>query len=272
MVEQRPRFSVVIPAWNEQDYIPECLESIRHQTFKGSVEVIVVDNNSTDDTSAVAAEHGAKVVFEPAQGVCKARQAGTEVATGEIVVSTDADTIFAHDWLERIDRYYTERPDIVGTVGGCHFVGAPWWCEPYEKTLFGGVNLYWKRFGRVVYGSAANLSFKRDVWPGYNTKLTQGGDEFDFIRRLQDIGPMSFTYENPVFTSSRRLRKGLLYTIFMTVFYHYLFTYWVNRLTGREVLGMSPPFRDPRDVVHEADAGIEEWSDDAPDERGEALG
>lgn len=256
-VQQRPRFSVVIPAWNEENYIAECLDSIRHQDFAGPVEVIVVDNNSTDKTALVADEHGATVVFEPQQGVCRARQRGTVAATGEIVVSTDADTVFAHNWLSRIDHEYRTRPEVIAVGGPCHWVDSPWWARVYERTLFGTVDRIWQRKNHVVYASAANLTFKRDIWPGYNTALTQGGDELDLIRRLQHLGPMSFTIDNRTYTSSRRLRKGLLYSIFVTCLYHYLLTYLVNRITGRQVLGMAPAFRDPHDVVHEADAEAE---------------
>ena len=82
-----PRYSVVIPAFNEQAYLGACLASLAAQDYPGAFEVIVVDNNSTDDTAVIAAAAGATVVVEPEQGVCQARQRGTEVARGEIVIS-----------------------------------------------------------------------------------------------------------------------------------------------------------------------------------------
>ena len=88
-----PRFSVVIPAYNEADYLPAALRSLRAQDFPGAVEVIVVDNGSTDGTADLARRLGARVVEEHAPGVCAARQRGTLAARGEIVVSTDADTV-----------------------------------------------------------------------------------------------------------------------------------------------------------------------------------
>lgn len=69
-VDSEPRFSVVIPAVNESLVIGACLRSLASQDFAGGYEVIVVDNNSTDDTAAIAQTLGAKVVREPLAGVC----------------------------------------------------------------------------------------------------------------------------------------------------------------------------------------------------------
>ena len=84
---------MVIPAYNEADYLPAALRSLRAQDFPGAVEVIVVDNGSTDGTAVLARRLGARVVEEHAPGVCASRQRGTLAARGEIVVSTDADTV-----------------------------------------------------------------------------------------------------------------------------------------------------------------------------------
>ena len=65
-----PYLSVVIPAYNEGRYLVSCLQSLKAQEFDGPSEIIVVDNNSTDDTAAVARANGARVVFEAKRGVC----------------------------------------------------------------------------------------------------------------------------------------------------------------------------------------------------------
>ena len=86
------RFSVIVPAYNEAAYLDRALGSLLHQDYDGEYEVIVVDNNSCDDTAAIAAQYGVQVVTEPQQGVCAARQRGVDCARGEIIISTDADT------------------------------------------------------------------------------------------------------------------------------------------------------------------------------------
>lgn len=242
--DPRPRFSIVVPALDEERYIGDCLRSLANQDFSGVVEIIVVDNNSTDATAAVARSFGATVVHERRPGVCWARQHGTALACGEFVVSTDADTTFAPDWLSRIDRVLAENPNCVAVGGACTFSEAgSFWARTYPDLLFGAVSLVYRLTGHVMYVSATNLAFRRAAWPGYNTHMTQGGDEVDLLRRLQRRGPVVFDRHNPTFTSPRRLQRGLAYNLFVTFFYYYLVAYWLNRVTGRPVVGTAPAFR-----------------------------
>jgi len=241
--QEGPRYSVVIPAFNEQAYLGACLASLAAQDYPGAFEVIVVDNNSTDDTAVIAAAAGATVVVEPERGVCQARQRGTEAARGEIVISTDADTTFPPGWLSGIDAAFARHPGAVAVAGPCHFVGAPRWGTLYSTLLFGTVNLAKRVTGRVVYVSATNIAFRKNVWTGYDTRLTQGGDELDLLRRLQAAGEVVFDSTNPTRTSSRRLNEGLLYNVAVTFFYYYLLGYALNRTFRRPVLGTAPAFR-----------------------------
>jgi glycosyltransferase involved in cell wall biosynthesis len=87
-----PRVSVVIPAYNEERYLFDCLESIRKQDYPGVYEVTVVDDASTDDTARIALDWGATVVHESRRSPACARQKGAEVASGDIIAFIDADT------------------------------------------------------------------------------------------------------------------------------------------------------------------------------------
>lgn len=239
----RPRFSVVIPAYNEEQFIGDCLDSLLRQDFGDPCEIIVVDNNSTDDTAAVAKSHGATVVREERQGVCWARQRGSEMATGEIIISTDADTVYPANWLSRIDQEFRGDSAPVAVAGPFRFVGAPWWARVWTRVLFGYVRGVSAVTRRVPYIPAANVAFRADSWPGYDTWATQGGDELDLLRRLQARGRVVFAHDNPVFTSSRRLSQGMIYGIFVAIFYYYVFGYVVNRVARRRIVGMAPAFR-----------------------------
>src|SRR5580698_2507213 len=171
------RLSVVVPAHNEAEFLGECLESLLGQDFAGGYEIIVVDNNSTDSTAAVARAFGVRVVSESRPGVCWARQRGTEAASGEIIVSTDADTVYDAGWLTRIDSAFLDDPEVVAVAGPCRFTDAPWWGRIYARSLFRSVNALSRVTGRVPYVAAANLAFRKSAWPGYDTQATQGGDE-----------------------------------------------------------------------------------------------
>lgn len=239
----RPRFSVVIPAFNEAGFIENCLDSLRNQDFEGRYEVIVADNDSTDGTADIARSRGATVVHEPRAGVCSARQRGTEAASGEIVVSTDADTIFRPDWLSRIDQAFKADAELVAVAGPCRFVNGPWWARAYAWILFHIVSLVSRITGRTLYVTATNIAFRKSAWPGYDMHATQGGDELGLLRRLRSRGPVAFDIRNATLTSSRRLSRGLTYTVVITCLYYYLLGYSLNRLVGRQVVGMAPAFR-----------------------------
>jgi glycosyltransferase involved in cell wall biosynthesis len=239
----RPRFSVVVPAYNESAMLGACLQSLADQDFTGTYEVIVVDNNSTDETRQIAMLHGATVVGEHHAGVCWARQAGTVAACGEIIVSTDADTTFDKGWLSRIDRSFTASGDYVAVTGPCRFIDAPWWGRLYAWLLFHAVYAISRVTRRVVYASATNIAFRSSAFKGYDTSATQGGDELGLLRCLRARGRIAFDLGNPCFTSSRRLRQGLAYNLAVTFLYYYVLGYCLNRLVGRPVIGTAPAFR-----------------------------
>lgn len=238
-----PRFSVVIPAYNEAGYLEATLESLRQQDFTGSYEVIVVDNNSTDDTATVAAGLGATVVPEPRAGVCWARQRGTLAARGEIVVSTDADTVHPRDWLTRLDARFRNHPEAIAVAGPCRYVDPLWWAAVFPRLYFWSIGVGARLTGRLFYLTATNLAFRRESFPGYDTTLTQGGDEVDFLRRLQARGRVVWDAQNPVWTSSRRMDQGLLHTLLVSYGYHYALNLGLNRLMSRAVLGAAPAIR-----------------------------
>lgn len=241
--ECRPRLSVIIPAYNEATFIGDCLDSLLRQDFGEPYEIIVVDNNSTDDTMRIAKSRGVTVVREERQGVCWARQLGSEMASGEVIVSTDADTTYNSDWLSKIEREFRRDPAPIAVAGPFRFTDAPWWGRTWTRALFGYVRFASLLTKRVPYIAAANVAFLKSSWPGYNTYATQGGDELDLLRNLQARGRVAYSPDNPVLTSSRRLSRGLMYNVFVTLFYYYALGYMLNRLTCRTLVGMAPAFR-----------------------------
>jgi glycosyltransferase involved in cell wall biosynthesis len=241
------RFSVIVPAYNEAAYLGQALDSLLHQDYDGTYEVIVVDNNSRDDTAAIAARYGVRVVQEPEQGVCAARQRGADCARGEIIISTDADTTQPRNWLRTIDARFAESAEVVAVAGPCRYMNPSWWAKAYPTLLFGLVAAIYALTGFVFYVSATNFAIRRTAFPGYDLKLTQGGDELDLLRRLRRRGEVTWERQNVVTTSARRLQRGLLYNFFVTFLVYYVLAYWLNRLSQRQTFGMAPAFRqEPR--------------------------
>ena len=102
------RLSVIVPAYNEATYIGRLLESLavarRPLDAAHEVEVIVVDNHSTDQTAAVARSHGVHVVTEPERRISSVRNAGAWAATGDVLVFIDADNLASPNLLTEIIR------------------------------------------------------------------------------------------------------------------------------------------------------------------------
>lgn len=243
------RFSVVVPCYNEEAYLADAIHSLQQQEFDGEYEIVVVDNNSTDATAEIARGLGVRVVTETAPGVCNARQAGTEASGGEIVVSADADTTYPPDWLRKIDENFRAGEHVVAVVGPCRYKDGPRWGRVFARALFGGVGLVYRATGRTLYVSATNIAFRRDRWSGYDVRLTQGGDELDVLRRLRREGTVVYDGSNPTDTSGRRFTRGLVYNLFVSLFVFYLSAYFLNRVTGRRLLGSAPAYRDSRTTV-----------------------
>ena len=94
-----PLVSVVIPAWNEEEGILHTLISLANTSTQLPVELVVVDNNSTDGTAALLKELGIKTLLETKQGVGHARTAGLHYAKGKYVLTGDSDTLYPPGWI-----------------------------------------------------------------------------------------------------------------------------------------------------------------------------
>lgn len=113
-----PDYSIVVPAYNEEELLPGTLAALREAmaVVPRRGEIVVVDNNSTDPTPALAAAGGARVVFEPVNQIARARNAGARAARGRFLVFVDADTMVPPDVLQAsLDALDSDR--VVG--GGC---------------------------------------------------------------------------------------------------------------------------------------------------------
>lgn len=110
-VDTLPFVSVVIPVYNDPEGIRRCLESVTNQTYPDDAyEVIVVDNNSSDETPAVVREFPVTLCFETnVQSSYAARNTGLKEACGEILAFTDADCVPEKTWLERGVEAMQER-------------------------------------------------------------------------------------------------------------------------------------------------------------------
>ncbi|MCS7218514.1 MAG: glycosyltransferase [Thermus sp.] len=198
------RISVVVPAHNEEAFLPQALRALLGQTLP-PLEIIVVDNASTDRTRAVAEAFGVRVVHCGRKGVAYARQAGLLAARGEWVAMTDADSLPLPTWLEALAR---RAQGAVALYGPLRFYGvSPWEAALSEwgyraflhlmawvgRPNLAGANLMVQREAALAVGGFPEVEAREDVLLGW---------------KLSRLGPVRYVPEALVLTSARRLQGG----------------------------------------------------------------
>jgi glycosyltransferase involved in cell wall biosynthesis len=117
---QAPRFSLVIPAYNEANWLAALLDTVdiarcHYRGGADAIEVIVADNASTDATATIAHERGCRVTYVEKRAIAAARNGGAAMAAGEIVCFIDADSRIHAETFNAIDDVMSSHRVIVGT-------------------------------------------------------------------------------------------------------------------------------------------------------------
>lgn len=107
-----PKFSIIVPVYNVEDYIEKCLESIKNQTYK-DYEVIIVNDGSKDKSIEKAKKYPYKIINQKNMGLSAARNTGIKHATGDYLIFLDSDDYIEKDLLRQINNSLKNDPDIV---------------------------------------------------------------------------------------------------------------------------------------------------------------
>lgn len=203
------KVSVVIPAYNEEMTIARCLRSLIEQSLpRDQFEIILVDNNCTDNTIKIAETFGNIIVVkELTPGVGAARYAGWQQAHGDIIASTDADCEVPKHWLRKIVNTFENSPDVVAVSSGYLFYDRDffvnWIVRVFEHSL---VALSWFLAGGVMAMTANNMAVRRSVYlqtPGLDRTL-QFGEDLNLAKKMHQFGHIRWMFNNRIRTSARR--------------------------------------------------------------------
>lgn len=200
--------SVIIPAYNEEKFIERSLESLKEQTLQPS-EILVVDNNSTDDTARIAKQYKVRVVKEKRQGMIHARNCGFDSAKSSIVARCDADTILPKDWLERIrDDFQQHRIDAVS--GPIMYYDLPF-PSPIPSRIYMQVVKFLSYGKDIMIGP--NMAITKKMWNKIREKVSlddsQVHEDVDLALHIGQAGGKILVDNSLVVqTSARRIKSN----------------------------------------------------------------
>jgi glycosyltransferase involved in cell wall biosynthesis len=279
------RLSFVVPAYNEEAYLPACLTSILAQTRDlpantAEVEIIVVNNASTDRTREVALSYpGVTVVDEPRKGLTFARQAGFAASSGELIANVDADSRLTPGWVNQVLTTFAEadrkhaaaavaesrslesgdpeakRRLATGTRKKLAALSGPvlyYDLTPRQRVLVHifyltawstyVLNRYILRVGSMVQGgNFVTARHALEAIGGFNTAISFYGEDTDIARRLNAVGEVRFTFDLKMFSSARRLKNEGMLRMAWRYGINYMWTTFFKRPYTDEYIDIREP-------------------------------
>lgn len=226
--KNHPLITVVVPAFNEEKYLRYCLESLRKQSYRSNLEMIVVDNNSTDKTPQVAKEFGAEVISEKKQGYVFALKRGMDEAKGEIIAVTDADCEVAPNWLDKIAKAFRDKK-IIGVTGNCRLSSSSKSFEDVSHIMFHFFLVGTFRM-RKPNMNGLNCAIRRDIYKkigGIDTRFTMSPD-VDLGMRLKKYGKVVYLKDLIVTTSARRFENRIFQAL-LEYGKGYVYSVWLRK-------------------------------------------
>ena len=210
------KISIVIPAYNEEKYIGDCLQSVIANRTDDILEIIVVNNASTDGTAMVAQRlPGVRVVNEPQKGLTRSRQRGLMEAKGDLIAYLDADTRMPPTWVTTVKKEFAKHPEMVSLSGPFHYYDLPTSKKIIAEGLWTltAMPTFWM-VGFMVLG--ANFVAKREALlriGGFDANISFYGEDTDIARRLSKVGKARFSMGFFIIGSGRRLlEEGIIRT------------------------------------------------------------
>lgn len=209
--QNKLKVSVVVPCYNEEGTIGQCLEALANQTVQPA-EIIIVDNNCSDNTVKVAKKYpGVRVVTEEEQGLVAARSRGLNCATGDILARLDADSRPASNWIQTMLNVF-ENDQIQAATGTGDYYDGPFKTitRLYRNMLFVWLN-------RLMIGHhmlwGSNMALRRSAWESIKSECCYVPnilEDLDIASHLNEhFGRGAVTYQ-PKLRADISIRRAMV--------------------------------------------------------------
>ena len=199
------KVSIIIPAKNEEKQLPGLLDSIFSQTYK-NLEIIVVDDDSTDNTQEIAKRFGAKYVHVTKDSVGYSSNVGAKESSGDILIRCDADTRFTPRFVEEVVTTLIENSNAKIVIGGHYFYDG--------NFIYNFLGFLYDKYWRPPHGTPGYMTaIRRDAYfnvGGYDASFVREEDWALGQKILAHYGNGSIVQNRKslvVFISSRNIRK-----------------------------------------------------------------
>jgi glycosyltransferase involved in cell wall biosynthesis len=222
--------TAIVCAYNEASVLAPCLHSLLAQT-RPPDEILVINNASTDDTSAIArAVPGVRVIDEPKKGLVVARETARQQASGDLLLYLDADCRAPLRWIEEVERRFARSPGVVAVTGPYRFYDWDWTgrtlLRAYDAVVAPPTHfvVHWAfGLGAVLYGG--NFGVRREALArigGFDQRIEFHGEDTNLGRRLTPLGAIQVAGPCWVWTSARRYKvmgKGAVFGLYVRNFW-----------------------------------------------------
>lgn len=198
------KISIIIPAYNEEKNLPKLIKSLRKQNLKG-FEIIVVDNNSTDNTFKIAKKLADKAYKYKKQGSSLARNFGAKKASGEIVAFLDSDSIVYPHWIEIVRNAFKDKNLLL--ISGIGLYESGFMPNAFSYFIFLSNKIL------TILGNpmliANNFAIRKDIFLKVGGLDNVVAEDFYLCKKLKKLGNVKGRMDGrmKVLYSSRRIRK-----------------------------------------------------------------
>lgn len=182
----RPEVSVIVPFHNSAEYLPRCVEALLAQSYPASYEILMVDNNSTDESAEIIRQYPrVRLLQEQQQGAYVARNTGVASSRGAMLAFTDSDCVASSEWLKELVAPFSDP--AVGLVQGRRIFGddrsALSMLAAYEAEIH--AHIFSGEDHGPLFGYTNNMAVRREIFDRCGPFLqTARGADSVFVDRV----------------------------------------------------------------------------------------